>query len=300
MSVVKCTELKKKFGSKFAVDGLTLNIEEGRIIGLIGRNGAGKTTLLNLIAGYIRPTGGLLTVFDKVPFGNLEVSSKLIFVDENMAFPQTFTLNEILSEMPRFYKKFDTALAKRLLEYHSFDPKQHHSKLSKGMSSTFNSIIGICAHAPLTIFDEPTLGMDTSSRKDFYRTLLKDYIECPRSIIISSHLLGELSGLLEDILLIDNGHEVAFLACDEAANYAVGLRGKRETVERITYGRQVIHREEFATGEVFLAIRKELTQNETASVKEAGIEIMPVPVDDLCVYLTEKGKGGIDSVFSNK
>jgi ABC-2 type transport system ATP-binding protein len=168
------------------------------------------------------------------------------------------------------------------------------------MRSTFNTIVGISAHCPLTIFDEPTLGMDTSARKDFYRTLLKDYIACSRTVILSSHLLGELSGLLEDILLIDAGRKVIHFTSDEAASYAVALRGKREAVEALVVGRQVLHREEFAPGEMFLVVQNNFTQEETVHIKEAGIELLPVTADDLCIYLTEKDKGGIDSVFSDK
>jgi ABC-2 type transport system ATP-binding protein len=300
MNVVESSELNKRFGSKNAVDGMNMEIGEGRITGLIGRNGAGKTTLLKLIAGYWKPSSGVLTVFGQVPFNNLQISANMIFVDENMVFPASFTLREILHEMPRFYKNFDLVLAEKLLDYHCIDPKQHHTRLSKGMRSTFNTIIGVSAHCPLTIFDEPTSGMDASARKDFYRTLLKDYITCPRTVILSSHLLGELSGLLEDILLIDSGRKIIHFTSDEAAGYAVALRGKREAVEALASGQNVLHREEFAPGEMFLAVQNDFTQEETSHIKEAGIELLPVTVDDLCIYLTEKDKGGIDSVFSGK
>lgn len=296
MNAVECNNLIKAFGKKRAVDSLTARIVENRITGLIGRNGAGKTTFMKLAAGYLRPTGGNISVFGRKPFNSLEVSNSLIFVDDGMSFPQSLTLGGILAEMPRFYRNFDLALAARLLDYYSLDKKQHTAHLSKGLRSTFNAVIGIAARAPLTIFDEPTTGMDAAVRKDFYRALLKEYIAFPRTVIISSHLLGELSGLLEDIMLIDNGQLAAMMTADEAASYGVGLRGGAKAVARIAAGRQALHREEFANG-VFWAVKGALNAKEAASARELGVEVLPVEADELCIYLTQKDKGGIDDAL---
>jgi len=177
MSVIQCENLTKSFGRFKALDSLSFEIEENKITGLIGRNGAGKTTLLKLIAGYLKPTSGELHVFLQHPFNSLLVSGNTIFVDDNMAFPESFTLEDILTEVAPFYPNWDARLAAGLFDYSSVNPKIRHSRLSKGSKSLFNSIIGIASHCPLTIFDEPTTGMDSAVRKDFYRALLKDYLE---------------------------------------------------------------------------------------------------------------------------
>jgi ABC-type multidrug transport system, ATPase component len=296
MNAVECENLVKAFGRKHAVGGLTVRIGENRITGLIGRNGAGKTTFLKLAAGYLRPTGGSLRVFGKTPFNSLAVSGNLIFVDDAMAFPQSLTLGEILKELPRFYPNFDSALAQRLFDYYGFDKRQRAARLSKGQRSSFNAIAGIAARAALTIFDEPTAGMDAAARKDFYRALLKEYIAFPRTVILSSHLLGELSGLLEDIVLIDEGKLCAAMTADEAACCAVGLRGKAEMAEKAAGGRRTLHREEFAGG-IFLVVQGALSPEEAARARETGVELLPVAADDLCIYLTQKREGGIDDAL---
>ncbi len=296
MNAVESTGLVKAFGKKRAVDGLTVQICENRITGLIGRNGAGKTTFLKLIAGYLKPTRGSVDVFGKNPFDNLDVSNNLIFVDDGMAFSQSFTLGEIIAEMPRFYRNFDLELATKLLDYYSLDKKQRTAKLSKGMRSSFNAIIGISARAAVTIFDEPTTGMETAARKDFYRALLKEYIAFPRTVILSSHLLGELSGLLEDIVLIDSGRLVTVMSADEAATYAIGLRGGEKQVGELAGERQVLYREDFAAG-VYLVVKGGLAPEEAARAQKLGVEVTPVEADDLCIYLTQKDKGGIDSAL---
>lgn len=292
MNAVECTDLVKTFGKIRAIDGLTIQIAENRITGLVGRNGAGKTTFLKLAAGLLRPTGGNISVFGKKPFNSLEVSQNLIFIDDNMHFPPSLSVGEIISEMPRFYRDFDTDLAKRLIEYFSIDKSRHAANLSKGLRSTFNAIVGVAARVPLTIFDEPTTGMDEAVRKDFYRVLLKEYIDFPRTVIISSHYLGELSKLLEDIVLIDSGRLVKAMTADEAATYAIGLRGDMKAVEKLSSGREVLHKEAFAAG-VFLVVKGTLTPEDSARARDLGVEVLPVEANDLCIYLTERDKGGI-------
>ena len=240
MDAVKTLELTKIYGRKRALDNLSVEFDENRITGLIGRNGAGKTTLLKLLAGYYRPSAGSVSVFGKNPYNNLDVSRNMIYVDDAMAFPHAFTLWEIVTEMKRFYPDFDLKLAENLMSFYELNKRQKTAGLSKGMRSVFYALLGIAARAALTVFDEPTTGMDAAVRKDFYRILLKEYIAFPRTVIISSHLLGELSGILEDIVLIDSGTLVTKLGADEAEAYAVGLRGPLESVSRINGDRRVL------------------------------------------------------------
>lgn len=297
MNAVETTELTKTYWKKRAVDGLSMQIGKNRITGLIGRNGAGKTTLLKLMAGYLKPTSGTVTVFEKKPFNDLEVASDLIFVDDAMQFPPLFSLGEIIGTMPRFYPNFDLDFAYKLLDYYALNKKQRTAELSKGMRSTFYAIIGIAARAPLTILDEPTTGMDEAVRKEFYRILLKEYIAFPRTIVLSSHLLGELSGLLEDIVLIDRGRLVKKMSADEAETYAVGLRGSAQAVLQVAGERPILYREEFIAGQLFLAVQGSLSPQEMMRARELGVELQPVETNVLCIYLTQSDKGGIDDVL---
>src|SRR5699024_8429039 len=143
----------KKHYSQTVLQNMSFDIKEHTITGLIGRNGAGKTTLLKMIAGFWRKTKGEMTVFGVDPFDHLNVSANTIFVDDQMAFPETLTLSEILIEAERFYPYWDAILARRLFEYFHFDKGQIHTNLSKGKKSTFNMIVGMASRAPLTIFD---------------------------------------------------------------------------------------------------------------------------------------------------
>ncbi|WP_434509980.1 ABC transporter ATP-binding protein [Desulfitobacterium sp. AusDCA] len=305
MKVIECENLTKSFGRFKALDGLSFEIEENKITGLIGRNGAGKTTLLKLIAGYLRPTGGELKVFSQHSFNNLSVAGNMIFVDENMAFPESFTLEDILAEAAPFYPNWDSRLAEGLFDYSNLNPQIRHSRLSKGSKSLFNCIIGIASHCPLTLFDEPTTGMDSAVRKDFYRALLKDYLEYPRTVLLSSHLLNEVEDILEDVLLLKQGRKCLHLPIDELKEWAMGLRGNAQVILGLLEGEEIIHQEEFAKDNVYAVIKRNINspmvrdfiQEGSGKAKQSGVELMPVSIDNLFIYLTEKSKGGIDDVF---
>ncbi len=298
MKVIECSNLSKSYGQIKAINDLSFTIEENKITGLIGRNGAGKTTLLKIIAGLLHKTSGEVRVFSEEPFNNLKVSANMIFIDDNLTFPKSFTLEDILQTAGTFYANWDMALAKRLLEYFGFHPKQSHEALSKGMKSTFNMILGISSQCPLTIFDEPTTGMDVAVRKDFYRALLKDYVQNPRTIILSSHLLNELENILEDILLIEKGEKYIHLPITDLKELAIGLRGEKTAVDKVTINAEIYHQETIGKDSVFKVIKNDFSLSELQSVKNADVEVLPVAVDDICIYLTSRNRGGIDDVFN--
>lgn len=298
MSIIHCQEVSKFFGKTPALQDLSFAIEANTITGLIGRNGAGKTTLLRMLAGFARPTSGHLQVFSQSPFNSLGVRAKTIFINDTISFPDSFRLADILAETAPFYANWSSRLAKALFAYFGFQPHQRHSNLSKGLKSTFNNIIGLSARCPLTIFDEPTSGMDSSARKDFYKALLKDYLEYPRTILISSHFLNELAEILEDVLLIDQGAKVLHLPMNDLKEMAIGLRGNSQILHAISQGKEVLYEEEFAQNNLYRVIpSRQLPEQEIRGLRQKGLEVLPVAPEDLCIYLTAHHKGGIDHVF---
>ncbi|MFS1514291.1 ATP-binding cassette domain-containing protein [Chengkuizengella sp. SCS-71B] len=298
MRVIECFDLKKTFSTKKVLNKISFSIEENKITGLIGRNGAGKTTLLKIIAGFIKETSGEIKVFSEKPFNNLNTSANVIFVDDHMSFPSTIPLLELLKVAESFYPNWNRDLAMRLIEYFSFDPKTYHHRLSKGKTSTFNMIIGLASRCPLTIFDEPTTGMDESVRKDFYKALLKDYIAYPRTIILSSHHLSEIENLLEDVLLIKGGKTYLQMPISELKEYAVGLQGNTEDVLKLTSNKEVLFENHIGTNVIYVVIKNVSSKNLLQQARHAGVKISPVRLSDLCVYLTNETKGGIEDAFN--
>jgi ABC-2 type transport system ATP-binding protein len=297
MKVIECKALTKMYDGKEALQNITFSIEPNTITGLIGRNGAGKSTLLKLLAGNIRETSGEIRVFGEKPFNSLKVSANSIFLDDNMVFPMTLNLEEILKACALFYNNWDSGLAKRLFEYFSFHPKFRYQHLSKGRKSTFNMIVGLASRAPLTIFDEPTTGMDRAVRQDFYRALLIDYMDYPRTIILSSHLLDEIEDLLEEIILLKNGEKLLHMPVSDLKNYAVGLEGPNEAVQRIIQNKNVLYKRTVGIHQLYAVVENDLQHNEREELRKAGIVLSAVSAEDVCMYLTNPTKGGIDDVF---
>lgn len=298
MSVIECKEMIKTYKRSKALNGISFTIEENKIVGLIGRNGAGKTTLMKILAGFIRESLGEVKVFSKRPFNNLLVSANTIFIDDQMNFPSALTLSEILEEANRFYENWDGELALRLFQHFGFDSKQIHRNLSKGKKSTFNMIVGLSARCPLTIFDEPTTGMDAAIRKDFYRALLKDYLDHPRTIILSSHHLEEMEDLLEEVLLIEQGEKYLHLPMADVSELAIGLTGKVDLIAPWIKDQEVLHKKAIGQGDVYVAVKNRFSAEELKKIKFAEIEVSSVSASDVCIYVTAKAEGSIDDVFN--
>lgn len=296
-AIVECHNLTKKYRTKTVLNNFTATIEENTITGLIGRNGAGKTTLLKILTGYLKETSGKVAVFSERPFNSLKVSANSIFVDDQMSYPPALQLYELIEAAARFYPNFNLKLAKGLFDYFSFDPKGYHKRLSKGQKSTFNAIIGIAARCPLTIFDEPTTGMDEGVRKDFYRALLKDYLEFPRTIIISSHHLNEIEDLIEDVLLLKNGRAFLHLPITELKEYAIAFKGRKDEVLRRIGDRDVLHKQYIGADTIYAVVKNDFQEEDLEQARRSGLEISSVRSSDLFVYLTKPAKGGIDDVF---
>lgn len=292
--MIRCQNVNKRFLSKHALKDVDLQIKENTIVGLVGSNGAGKTTLLKIIAGCWRPTSGEVTVLNEKPFDNLFVATNSIFIDDTMVFPEVLTLTEIIESCALFFPNWDGELAKRLFTYFQFNEDAFYYELSKGRKSTFNALIGLAAHVPLTIFDEPTTGMDQTTRHDFYRALLKDYLANPRTIIISSHHLEEIEHLIEELIVIDEGKLFLHLPIDDVREYAIRVQGDKESVENFVRGRNVIHEEEVGLNNYQVVVEKE---KNIALAEQIGLKISPVSASEVTVYLTRKKKGVIDDVF---
>ena len=223
--IVKAENLSKEFRWKKALSNLNFDITEHSITGLIGRNGSGKTTLLKIIAGILEQTSGEIQAFGEAPMDCLSVLNKLVYSYHNVKYESSFNLKTILYAYQTMYNSFDAEFANRLMKFFGLSGKMKYSALSQGMGSTFNFICTLSCRASLTIFDEPILGMDITVRKSAYEVLLRDFAEYPRTIIISSHLLSEIEGMLSHILLIEQGKLIMHETIEDMCHRAYRVDG---------------------------------------------------------------------------
>lgn len=297
MTVIQLNGVGKSYFSREVLKDIQLEMEANRLTAVIGRNGVGKTTLLKMIAGYKKVSHGELFVFGESPFNSLRVSANSIFIDDALKFPEAMSLQEILKEAARFYPNWDAELANRLLQHFQLSMRMKHRQLSKGKKSTFNAIFGIAAHAALTIFDEPTTGMDAAVRKDFYRALLKDYINHPRTILLSSHHLEEIEHLVEDVLLIHDKEIRYYGSIIELQEMFVSVKGNPEKLSFYVENQRIVDRYTVGPFSEWI-VEGTFSEQEIQRMEADGLRISAVNANDAYIALTGQSKGGIDDVFT--
>jgi ABC-2 type transport system ATP-binding protein len=224
------SDVTMRFRDQTAVDGVSTAIEENAITGLLGRNGAGKTTLMQLLTGHRVPTRGRVEVFGAAPYENDAVLRRICFIKEGQRYPDHFRVRDALLGASLLFPDWDADLAETLVGDFDLPRGRPIKKLSTGMKSAVGIIIGLASRAPFTLFDEPYAGLDVVARHLFYDRLLADYAETPRTILISTHLVEEISDLLERVLLIDRGRLLLDTDAESVRRSAVTVRGPSQHV----------------------------------------------------------------------
>ena len=170
---------------RYVFEDFSVDIEPNHITGIIGRNGQGKTTLMNLIAGKFEPDEGIIEIDGKNPATDIGTAKRIIYVAGVMSYSE-IKLKKIIEEYRLMYEKFDEEFAHKLMELFGLNKKAKIKNLSKGQETIFNFCCGMATRADITILDEPVSGVDAISRNKIYEIILRDYIEHPRTILISS------------------------------------------------------------------------------------------------------------------
>ena len=240
MSYIEVKGLSKRFGQVEALKNVHLNLEKDKIYGLLGRNGAGKSTLLSLMTNKIFPNSGEIKINGENIIENDKILSDIYCMTEKMLYPENMRVYEALRWSREFYPNFNSEYATLLSDWFGLNRRQRMKNLSTGYASIFKLIIALASNAPLILLDEPVLGLDANHRDMFYKELIKNYSEKPRTIIISTHLIEEISGIIEDLVIIKNGQILMQENVQALLSRGYTVSGKAELVSQYTEGRQVI------------------------------------------------------------
>jgi ABC-2 type transport system ATP-binding protein len=205
MATIEARGLRKTFGTTVALDGVDLRVEEGRILGLIGPNGAGKTTALNAILG-LTSFEGELKVLGRDPWNSREeLMCDVSFIADVAVLPRWMRVSDLLDYVGGVHPRFDRAKAESFLARTTIKRTSKVRQLSKGMVAQLHLALVMAIDAKLLVLDEPTLGLDILYRKQFYDTLLNDYFDHSRTIIVTTHQVEEIQGVLTDLMFINHG-----------------------------------------------------------------------------------------------
>lgn len=281
MSRIDVQWVGKSFGPVRALDQISFSIQKNRITGLLGRNGAGKSTLLRIMAGWAFADQGTVAVDgQQVRPGenpNLYLMSELDLYPDGMKPAEAFRLAK------RLYAGFDPEYAKMLSEKFQLPLKTNINRLSTGYRSVFKIIMALSVNTPAVLFDEPVLGLDANHRELFYRELLEKYAEHPFTAVVSTHLIDEVAGMMEDVVLLRRGRLLYSGSREELLDQGYTVSGKASLVDQYREGHPWIGEERLG------GLKAAYFWGEPAPVEvPEGLELSSLDLQKLFVRLTEE------------
>src|SRR6185369_15918566 len=250
MACIEAHGLRKVFGNTVALDGVDLKVEEGRIVGLIGPNGAGKTTALNAIIG-LTPYEGTLDVLGWDPWSQRDqLMREACFIADVAVLPRWIRVSQLLDYVAGVHPRFDRKKAENFLAKTTIKHSIKVRELSKGMVTQLHLALVMAMDAKLLVLDEPTLGLDILFRKQFYDSLLNDYFDGNRTVVVTTHQVEEVEHVLTDVMFIDRGRIVFNRTTEEVesryaevvmnSDKAEAGRALKPIYERQLFGRSIL------------------------------------------------------------
>ncbi|MGH3236448.1 MAG: ABC transporter ATP-binding protein [Streptosporangiaceae bacterium] len=279
---ISVTGLTRRYRGQLALDSVTFDAEAGVITGLLGRNGAGKTTLMRIIAGQEFASAGDVRVFGASPAENDPILRRMVFVREDQAYPD-FKVRHALQTASWFYPDWSDELADSLLADFDLPASRPVKKLSRGMRSALGIVIGLAARAELTMFDEPYAGLDVVARQVFYDWLLADYAACPRTVLLSTHLIDETAGLLERVMVMARGRIVLEAAADDLRGAATRVSGPVLAVDEFRAGHPVWDSRRMGS-QASAVIVGPLAEADRALARTGHLTLEPLSLQQLVVH----------------
>jgi ABC-2 type transport system ATP-binding protein len=250
MATIEARGLRKVFGTTIALDGVDLRVEEGRILGLIGPNGAGKTTALNAILG-LTSYQGELKVLGRDPWNaRVELMRDVSFIADVAVLPRWIRVSQLLDYVAGVHPRFNRTKAEGFLAKTTIKRRSKVRELSKGMVAQLHLALVMAIDAKLLVLDEPTLGLDILYRKQFYDSLLNDYFDRSRTIVVTTHQVEEIQDVLTDLMFLDRGRIVLECSMEEFDSrylevmvnpeHLAAARALKPMHERPVFGRSVL------------------------------------------------------------
>jgi len=249
--VIEARALKKHFGATRAVDSVSFTVAPGRIVGLIGPNGAGKTTVLKAILGLTRFDGTLQVLGRNPDSQRDDLMQDVCFIADVAVLPKWLRVHNALDFVAGVHPRFDRSRAEEFLRKTDIRLSSRVHELSKGMVTQLHLALILAIDARLLVLDEPTLGLDLLFRRQFYDTLLNDYFDKERTILLTTHQVEEIEHLLTDVIFINRGHLILDSAVEDlagryiqvtvAADGVAALRELRPFYEREIFGRVALY-----------------------------------------------------------
>ncbi|MFJ8966195.1 ATP-binding cassette domain-containing protein [Lentzea sp. NPDC102401] len=265
---------------------MSFSLSGNKIYGLLGRNGSGKTSLMSALAGY-RKASGSVQLDGSPVFENAAAMRQVCLVRHSAdAADKGDKVSHVLECGAAWRDTWDNDYALKLAELFKIELRTKVGELSLGQRSALGVVIGLASRSPLTMLDESHLGMDTPTRYAFYDALLGDFMENPRTIVISTHLIEELASLLEEVLIIDGGRLVLQEEADVLRSRGTEVTGSASDVDDFTLGLTVLSEKSLGRAKAAM-VYGALDDEQLIRARQLGLELGPIALQDLFVHLTE-------------
>lgn len=280
MKGIEIKGITKRFGDVTALDDIQLTLEAGKIYGLLGRNGAGKSTLLNLITNRIYPTVGSVAIDGAdVVADEAAIANTFLMTTQNL-YPDSMKVKDAFKWSAEFYPSFDRVEAQQLAQEFKLPEKKKIKNLSTGYQSLFKLIVALSCNAEYIFLDEPVLGLDANNRDRIYKYLIEKFVDNHSTIILSTHIIEEVSGLIEEVIIIDDGKVLAKESVEEMLAKYYQLTGPKEAIENLKAGRNVIAENRF--GSLYTVTIEGVPEGITGNV-----DVSRPNLQDLFIHLTQ-------------
>ncbi len=286
--VVECKNVSKSFKNKKALNNVSFQLEDNRIYALLGRNGAGKTTLLNCLCTKFIPDSGIINILGEEAYENEKVLKEICFMSDHMAGFEAKRVKTVLKYAKTFYERWNDELMQRLIEFFEINTKELYSTLSKGKRTEISIIIGLCSGCSIVLLDEIYSGLDAVARKNFYEILLDEQENNPRTFVLSTHLIEEMSGLFTDVIMIDEGEIVLCEDMESVHMKAHKCIGRSDDKELLS-GKNIIAVNKLGTVTEYV-VYDELSNAELDMLREKGFTISSMSLQELFIAFTENEK----------
>lgn len=243
MNGIEISNVSKRYGDVQALKDVSVVFQKNKIYGLLGRNGAGKSTLLNVITGRVFADSGTASLDGETIAENEKMLSQIFMMSEHNYYPENMRVQEAFRWTKRFYPDFDKDKALALSERFGLSVTKKIKALSTGYSSIFKLITALCVNVPYVLLDEPVLGLDANHRELFYKVLIETYAENPAMFIISTHLIEEVSGVIEEIVIIRNGEIIRNESRESLLASYYCVTGTQNAVDAYINGKKLLSAE---------------------------------------------------------
>lgn len=278
---IEIKNVTKRFQKTVAVDGITAKIEEDKIYGILGRNGAGKSTLLNIISNRIIANEGEVLIDGEEAVENNSAQEKVFLMSEVDMYPASMNTVQILKWTSRFYPDTDIERGLKIAERFTLDTKKGIGQLSTGYRTIAKFVAAMASNARYTFLDEPVLGLDANHRELLYKIIIEEYSENPRMIAVATHIIEEVAGLLEEVIIIENGKVIETDSTENLLSKGYGITGKAEAVDRFCENKNVIGTESIGS----IKVAYILGHDNLGEIPD-GLEISPLNLQKLFIVLT--------------